>query len=566
MEYLWDFAPQPEQAAVTELSASININPTLASILVQRGITTFDQAKAYFRPSLDDLHDPFLMKNMEKAVNRLSTAIHEKESLLIFGDYDVDGSTSVAVAYGFLQDFTDRLTYYIPDRYKEGYGVSWEAIEFAKKKGIKLIITIDCGVKAVEKIEKAASYGIDVIVCDHHRPGKQLPPAFAILDPKQEDCSYPYDELCGCGVAFKLLQGFCQQNGVEESKLFEFLDLVAVATSSDIVPITGENRALVHYGIEKLNKNPRPGLKALIDVAGYKNTLTVTNIVFGIGPRINAAGRIDHAHGAVQLLLSENIEEAHTFADKINDKNNLRRDFDASITEEALTMIAGSAKLQEAKSTVLYKEDWHKGVIGIVASRCIEHFYRPTIILTKSNDKVAGSARSVEGFDVYNALSQCTEELEQFGGHMYAAGLTLEEKNVSAFQAKFEEVVSTSITEDQLVPKIKIDSVIPLSDITTRFYAILHQMGPFGPKNMQPVFVVENVVDAGGTRIVKEKHLKVSVKQEGVELGGIAFGLAAHCERIKTGEPFHLCFTIEENHFNGITSLQLMVKDIKFNN
>lgn len=564
MNYRWDFLPQPSETAVASLAEAINISPLLASILVQRGVQTFDQARTYFRPELTDLHDPFLMKGMAEAVNRISEAIQNQEKILVYGDYDVDGSTSVALFYGFFRKYTQQLDYYIPDRYAEGYGVSSQGIEYAKAKGISVIVTIDCGIKAIDKIAKAKEYGIDVIICDHHRPGVELPPAFAVLDPKQETCAYPYDELCGCGVAFKMIQGFCQQNSIDESEAFEFLDLVAVATCSDIVSITGENRVLVSNGLKQLNTNPRPGLKALIELAGFKNELNVTNVVFGIGPRINAAGRIDHAHGAVKLLLAESTESAHGFGVKVNEKNNLRRDFDSSITQEALRMIEEDEQLQQAKSTVLFKSDWHKGVIGIVASRCIENHYRPTIILTESNGKATGSARSVQGFDVYEAITSCADLLEQFGGHTYAAGLTMNIENVAAFQTKFEQVVADSITEEQLIPKISVDQVITLDQITPKFFAILNQMGPFGPQNMQPVFVSENVVDSGKSRIVKEDHLKIGVKQNGVELQGIGFGLARHYEKIRTGIPFHVCYNLEENHFNGKTSLQLIVKDIRF--
>ena len=564
LNYTWEIKPQPSEEAVTSLSEAINISPVLASILVQRGVQTFEQAKTYFRPELSDLHDPFFMKDLDKAVNRISEAIQNGDKILVYGDYDVDGSTSVALFYGFFRKYTEQLDYYIPDRYSEGYGVSSQGIEYAKEKGVSVIVTIDCGIKAIDKIAKAKEYGIDVIICDHHRPGDVLPPAYAILDPKQKDCTYPYDELCGCGVAFKLIQGFCQQNSIDESEAFEFLDLVAVATCSDIVPITGENRVLVSMGLKQLNTNPRPGLKALIELGGFKNDLNVTNVVFGIGPRINAAGRIDHAHGAVKLLLAESTEAAHSFGVKVNEKNNLRRDFDSSITQEALRMIEEDEQLMQAKSTVLFKNDWHKNRIGIVASRFIENHYSPTIILTESNGKATGSARSVHGFDVYEAITSCADLLEQFGGHTYAAGLTMKMENVPAFQKRFEEIVSASITEEQLVPKISIDQVLTFDQITSKFFSVLTQMGPFGPQNMQPTFISENVVDNGKSRIVKDTHLKIGVKQNGVEINGIGFGLAHHYEQIRTGVPFHICYNLEENHFNGKTTLQLMVKDIRF--
>lgn len=562
MDYKWQYLPKPSQEAVNDLSAAINVSPTISSILVQRGISNYEQAKLYFRPSLDSLHDPFLMKDMKKAVDRLHHAIENNEKVMIYGDYDVDGSTSVAMFYGFLRELHKNCIYYIPDRYSEGYGVSTKGIETAKEEDVKLLISIDCGIKSNDKVDLANSYGIDFIICDHHLPDESIPNACAILDAKQPDCNYPYDELCGCGVAFKLMQGYCDFANIDPDFPLSFLDLVAIATASDIVPITGENRALAYHGIQKLNTDPRPGIKELITLCGYKTELSVTNIVFGIGPRINAAGRIDHAHGAVKLLLADSVDDAKTEGFKINEHNATRRDIDASIAEEAIQMITDQEN--EKVSTVLYNENWHKGVIGIVASRCIEHFYRPTIILTESNGKAAGSARSVNGFNVHDAIDACSDLLTQFGGHAYAAGLTMPIENIETFQKKFEEVVKDTISPDQLIPKIIIDQHLTFDQITNNFFTVLKQMGPFGPRNMQPVFVTEHVIDSGKSKIVKEKHLKLSVKQNGIEMHGIAFGMGEHYNRIATKEPFHICYTLEENHFNGVTSIQLMIKDIKF--
>lgn len=561
----WIYKDIPQEDKIKTLSEAINVDYTLATLLVQRGIASFDQAKAFFRPSLDDLHDPFLMKDMDKAVERLSEAISNGEKIMIYGDYDVDGTTSVATVYGFLSSIYDNLIHYIPDRYSEGYGVSTAGIDFAISDGVDLIISLDCGIKAVDKIAYAKENHIDFIVCDHHRPGATLPPAVAILDPKQDDCNYPYKELCGCGVGFKLLHAFCTQNTLDDEELLPYLDLVAVATCSDIVPLTGENRTLVYYGLKQLNSNPRPGLLALINIAGFKTDLNVTNVVFGLGPRINAAGRIDHASGAVEMLLAKDMNEAQEVAELIDQQNLTRRDFDKSITTEAIEMIESNDKLANSKSTVLYKENWHKGVIGIVASRCIETYYRPTIILTQSNGKASGSARSVLGFDVYEAISECSDLLEQFGGHTYAAGLTMEIEKIPAFQEKFEQVVSSRITDDQLIQKTEVDLKLKLDQITPKFYKILKQLGPFGPQNMQPVFVSENVVGTTDSRIVKQDHLKLSVKQDnGMSIDGIAFGMANHYEHVASGQPFDVCYTIEENTFNERTTLQLMVKDIKY--
>jgi single-stranded-DNA-specific exonuclease len=565
MEKRWVYKPEPDPEKVRSLSEAIKISETLATILVQRGQHDFNDAKSFFRPSLGELHNPFLMKDMDLAVARIEKAILNREKILIYGDYDVDGTTSVAMFYGFLSAHYSNLDYYIPDRYKEGYGVSTQGIEFAKENNFSLIVTLDCGIKSVDKIELANSYGIDFIICDHHNPGEALPDAIAVLDPKRKDCGYPFKELSGCGVGFKLLQAYCLNNGISTDELYGYLDLLAISIASDIVSITGENRILTYYGLKRINENPSPGVKALVVVAGFKKNLDVTNVVFGLGPRINAAGRIAHAKTAVQLLISTTVEEAEDYAKKINEKNLVRRDFDSTITQEALEMIEQDLLMKDAKSTVLFKNDWHKGVIGIVASRCIEKYYRPTIILTESNNYATGSARSVFGFDVYEAIAKCSDLLEHFGGHMYAAGLTLKLDNIQAFRERFENAVSAVITEDQLSPQIEVDQKLRLNMINEKFFRILDQMAPFGPGNMQPVFVSENVVDDGRSKVLKEEHLRLSIKQEdSLSINAIGFGMAGYYKRISSKEPFHICYNISENEYNGTKSLQLIIKDIKF--
>ncbi len=561
----WIYNEEVDEDLVAEMSREINVNPTIAKILVQRGIDDFDTAKKYFRPSLDDLHDPFLMRDMEKALTRINLAMERQEHILIYGDYDVDGTTSVALVYGFLRNFYPNIDFYIPDRYKEGYGISQAGIEWAEENGYSLVISLDCGIKAIEMTDYANGKGIDLIICDHHLPGETVPNAYAILDPKMKDCPYPFKELSGCGVGFKLIQGFCEKLGYDPDLLYDYLDLVAVSIAADIVPIVDENRILAHFGLKKLNENPRLGLKALIKLSGIRNQINISNVVFGIGPRINASGRIDHAKTAVELLLASEERAIEILAKSLDVKNLQRRDFDTSITLEAMEMIErqnGSHR----KSTVLFKEDWHKGVIGIVASRCIDKYYRPTIILTESNGKATGSARSVDGFDIHAAISECSDLLEQFGGHMYAAGLTMSIDKVEAFKERFEQVVSESISDEQLVPLIEIDCVIDFKDINYKFYNILEQMAPFGPGNMQPTFVTHQLHVSERPRILKDEHLKFLVKQneEDKAMEAIGFGQAKYYDLVASGMRFSMAYHLEENIYMGNKTLQLRVKDLRF--
>ncbi|WP_339785667.1 single-stranded-DNA-specific exonuclease RecJ [uncultured Imperialibacter sp.] len=564
MSKRWVYKDLPDPETVHSLASGIKVSDTLAALLVQRGYSTFEETRAFFRPHLGQLHDPFLMKDMEKAVNRLSEAIFKKEKILIYGDYDVDGTTSVALAYGFLRKYHSNIDYYIPDRYDEGYGISETGVRWAAEQGFTLVIALDCGIKAVSKVELANSLGVDFIICDHHLPGPELPKAFAVLDPKRLDCDYPFDGLSGCGVGFKLMQAFAIQNTVDIQELYLYLDLVAVSIASDIVPVVGENRVLAYFGLQKLNKSPLPGLKALKNLSGIRGDVTVTRVVFGIGPRINAAGRIDHAGAAVELLLARTEEEAEELAAQLDIKNDLRKGFDENITKEALAIIEEEDQLKKSFSTVLYRENWHKGVIGIVASRCIEKFYRPTIILTESNSKATGSARSVVGFDVYEAIAECADLLDQYGGHKYAAGLTMNLDKVEAFKERFEEVVARRITPEMLEPIIDIDLAIPIEGINHKFFNILRQMAPFGPGNMQPVFVSTNVV-AKSVKQLKEIHLKMFLSQEGskASLEAIAFGFGEYYDAIADGAPFNVAYTIEENDFMGNKTMQLHIKDLK---
>lgn len=563
MNFRWKFKTAPQEK-VLALQSELKIHPAICNILVQRGIETYEQAKSFFRPSLSELHDPFLMKDMDKAVNRIVTAFMNGEKALIYGDYDVDGTTAVATTHSFFKEIYPSIDYYIPNRYTEGYGVSTRGIDYAAENGFSLIIALDCGIKSNDKVDYANSKGIDFIICDHHLPGTHIPNAIAVLDPKRADCAYPYKELSGCGIGFKLIQAFAQQNGIPEEKYLRYLDLVCVSIGADIVPITGENRILAWHGLRKLNSNPTHGIKKLLEVAGSQKTLSINDVVFILGPRINAAGRMDDARHAVKLLTGEVADadvEAQAF--QLNVFNNERKDLDRSITAHALEIIGGDEAQVKRKSTVVYHPEWHKGVIGIVASRLTETYYRPTIVLTESEGKVTGSARSVKNFDLYEAIYECRDLLIQFGGHKFAAGLTLQPQNVEPLMQKFEEVVCSRITDDHLVPEIEIDAVLPLEDITPKFYSIIQQMAPFGPENMNPVFVTKEVMDSGWSKTVKEDHVKFSIrKQTGELMDGIGFGLARKMDIIKSG-PFDIAYHIDENEWQGNVKLQMIVKDVR---
>ena len=560
----WNLLPKPNLETVTHLSKALGIEPLLSSLLVQRGITTYDQAKRFFRPSLEELHDPFLMQDMDLAVERIQRAIAAQEAILIYGDYDVDGTTSVALLSSYLKSYYPNVATYIPDRYTEGYGVSYKGIDYAQDNDITLIIALDCGIKAIEKVAYASKKGIDFIICDHHRPGENLPKAIAVLDPKREDCSYPYKELCGCGVGFKLIQALGSRRGQSIEDLVLYLDLVATAIGADIVPVTGENRVLAYYGLQVINSNPRVGYQAILKQVN-KSTLTITDVVFIIAPRINAAGRMKHGNHAVSLLVETDPQSAAQWASEIELFNTDRKDADKQITKEALEQISQAGE-QTNNTTVVYKEHWHKGVIGIVASRLIETYYRPTLVFTKSGDTLAASARSVKGFDVYNALEGCAQYIEQFGGHKYAAGLTLQEKEYPNFKAQFEKVVSQTIDPKLLSPEINIDGQLDLADITPKFHRILKQFAPFGPGNRQPVFMTQNLKDTGYGKCVgaDKSHLRLTVKQvDSAPIVGIGFGLGDKKDTACRKLPFKAVFCIDENQWQGKVSLQLRIKDIQ---
>lgn len=565
MDKRWLLKEIPAHAQIEQLSKAINLNPYLCAILLQRGITDFESARKFFRPSLEELHDPFLMKGMDKAVARLKRALDANEKILIYGDYDVDGTTSVALVYSFLSRFYSNCEVYIPDRNAEGYGVSLAGIEWAEQQGFSLVVALDCGIKSSELVSLAKLKGIDFIICDHHLPDEYVPDAVAVLDPKQNDCPYPYKELSGCGLGFKLIQGYAMRYG-DKMEVNEYLDLVAVSIASDIVPITGENRILTYFGLKKLNENPMPGLKALKDIAGLRNELDVSGIVFTLGPRINAAGRVAHGRAAVDLLVAKTEAEANVLAEKVNLKNEVRKQFDSDITEEAIAMIEANDALRTSKSTVLFKNSWHKGVIGIVAARCVEKFYRPTVILTESNNKITGSARSVNGFDLYHAILECSDLLEKFGGHKYAAGLTLDISNLELFQRRFEEVVSSTITEDMLTPVLEMDMPLHFDLITTKFLTILKQMAPFGPENQRPLFEASGVYVFNSLSSFKDRHVRFLAGQQNNEnvFQAVGFDMSEHYDRLAKGDHFKMAFTIEENTFNGATTIQLRIKDIKF--
>jgi single-stranded-DNA-specific exonuclease len=560
----WTLKPKPGEDKIKTLQEALQIDAITATLLLQRGIETYEEAKSFFRPSLSDLHDPFLMKDMNKAVERIEEAISKEESVLVYGDYDVDGTTSVALVSSYLKKRHENVATYIPDRYDEGYGISYKGIDFAHDNDFSLIIALDCGIKAIEKVAYAKEKGIDFIICDHHRPGNKIPLAEAVLDPKRADCNYPYKELCGCGVGFKLVQALASKEDKTIEDLIEYLDLVATAIGADIVPINGENRVLAYFGLQVINESPRMGFKAIIQQI-QKEKLTITDVVFIIAPRINAAGRMKHGNHAVSLLIETDYNLAIQYAIDINQFNTDRREADRRITEEALKQIK-EQKEQERFTTVVYNVTWHKGVIGIVASRLIETYYRPTLVFTKSGDKLTASARSVKGFDVYNALEACSDYIEQFGGHKYAAGLTLKEEQYDAFKQKFEDVVSSTIKKQLLTPETSIDSKINLKNITPKFYRILKQLAPFGPENMTPVFMTENLKDTGYGKCVGEedKHLRVTLTQNNSDkIVGIGFGLGDKLNLISNKKLFKAVYSLDENEWNGKVSLQLKLKDIK---
>ena len=569
MGKVWNIKKEGDSNIIKHLSASLNVNMVIANLLAQRGVTNYAEAKAFFRPKLSDLHDPFLMKDMDKAVERLERAIDLQEKVLIYGDYDVDGTTSVAMMYQFLRNRLKNLDYYIPDRYSEGYGISKTSILYAAEQKISLVVVLDCGIKAVEKIKMAKDLGIDFIICDHHNPDDTIPDAVAVLDPKRLDCKYPYKELSGCGVGFKLLQAFSKKNNIPFSELTELLDLLVVSIASDIVPVTGENRVLAHFGLKKLNTSPSIGLKTIMQYSGLNTEeKSISDIVFKIGPRLNASGRIEHGKKSVAILTATNEQEALLLGDEINSYNEIRKTLDRDITQEALEMILRDPDHDKKNATVLYNRDWHKGVVGIVASRLTEHFYRPTVVLTESNGLATGSARSVRDFDLYEAIGACSDLLESYGGHMYAAGLTMKIENIYAFSRRFEEIVTKQITNQQQTESIEAEAKIYLSDITPKFYRILKQFAPFGPHNMVPVFITENVLDSGTSRPVGKnlEHLKLDLIEptsNSSQFSGIAFNQAIHAEAISQGLPFDICYSIAENEFRGKTTLQLYIRDIK---
>ena len=579
MKKRWILKERGEETVIGQLSRELNIDQHLANLLVQRDIHTFDQAKAFFRPRLEELYDPFLMKDMDKAINRIEEALKKREKVLIYGDYDVDGTTAVSLVYLFLRKLTDQIDFYIPDRYTEGYGISSKGITYAADEGFSLVIALDCGIKAVEMVKEAKATGVDFIICDHHRPGAKIPEAVAVLDPKRPDCSYPYKELSGCGIGFKLIQAYAQKNDIPFEELKEYLDLVVVSIAADIVDITGENRILAYYGLKLVNIRPRPGIEAVLKYANilkkeeedgnlfFNRELTISDLVFLVGPRINAAGRIESGRNSVELLIADNFKLAREIGKQIDSCNTERKTLDALATQQAVEMISSDEKLKQARSTVIFNPDWHKGVIGIVASRLTEIFYRPTIVFTQAGDFITGSARSVKDFDIYDAVNSCSDLLEHFGGHKFAAGLSLKPENLEAFQIRFEEIVTERLQGVELIPEVEIDAELPLFSIHSRFFNILKQFAPFGPGNLAPLFVTKGVVNAGGTRIVGKNHLKLCVVHPEVHGGpfsGIAFQQGDHMGHIDKGIPFDLCYHIEENEWNGTVTLQLNVKDIKY--
>ena len=562
MERRWTILDVDEEK-VKALHESLKVHPAICKILVKRNIATFEEAKNFYRPQLTDLHDPWLMKDMEKAVDRIIAAIEKQEKILVYGDYDVDGTTSVACMYQFLSKVHEYLDFYIPHRYREGYGVSKAGIDFAKENGFSLVISLDCGIKSIELIAYAKDQGIDFIVCDHHLPDEKLPPAVAILNAKQKDCNYPYKELCGCGVGFKLITALTERLNLPKEFALEYLDLVATAIAADIVPMTGENRVLAHYGLKKANEDPNNGIRALSNLSGLTKTLHINNLVFMIAPRVNAAGRMDDARKAVMMFVAKTYDEALQYAEMLHSDNTDRKEADSNITDEALALIKGDEFMVNRKSTVVFKPHWHKGVVGIVASRLIEHYYRPTVVLTQSGEYAAGSARSVPGFNLYEAIHACKEYLIGYGGHFAAAGMTIETDKIEAFRNKFEEVVSLTIDPGLLVPEIIIDAEINFSDVTWPFYNIISQMEPFGPENLRPHFLARNVFDSGFSKIVKDEHIRFVLKQGNTSFTGIGFGMADKLPLLQMKKPLDVVFKIDENEWNGQTSLQLRVIDVR---
>ncbi len=569
MKKQWIIRGQGDENDVEHLAGVLGIESPLAKLLIQRGIKTFDEAKKFFRPSLDDLHDPFLMHGMQAAVDRLHLALSENQKILVYGDYDVDGTTSVALMFSFLKSHGGNVEFYIPDRYSEGYGISYKGVDYAIQQGFNLIVSLDCGIKAVEKVKYASEHGVDFVICDHHTASDRIPDACAVLDPKQPHCQYPFKELSGCGVGYKLLQAYCRTHGFDEEELNQYLDLLVVSIASDIVPVIGENRVFAHFGLKQLSASPSCGLKAIMESSGLTGKeITVEDIVFKIGPRINAAGRIESGRFSVDLLLSATDSEARSRCDVINAYNTQRRNIDNMITREALAYLEARPEMANNKSTVLCNSKWHKGVVGIVASRLIDTYYRPTVVLTESNGLITGSARSVPGFDLYKAVESCSDLLENFGGHMYAAGLTMKKDNLPFFIDRFEKYVASIIEPHQLIPVVEIDTMLELGQISSKFYRIIKQFQPFGPGNMAPVFMTENVVDNGQSRPVgsNNEHLKLTLIQENDPFKvypAIAFNLSKYFKNVSSGIPFDICYTLDENYFRGVSAIQLKIKDIK---
>ena len=568
-ERQWTVKTVADEETAARLAAELGIDRVLANLLVQRGVCTFEQARSFFRPRLEDLHDPFLMADMDKAVERVHNAIVGGEKILVYGDYDVDGTTAVALVYSFIRRFTQKVDFYIPDRYDEGYGLSYKGLDWAGDNGVNLVITLDCGIKAIDKVEYARAKGIEVIICDHHLPEEELPGAVAVLDPKREDCHYPFDDLCGCGVGFKLVQGYVKKYDLDPELLDPLLDLQVVSIASDLVSMTGENRILAHYGLKRLNENPRKGLLAMINLAKLEpGHINIDDIVFKIGPRINAAGRMESGRLAVELLTATDDQTAFRIGEQINDSNNERKSIDREITQEALEMVRNGEALETENVTIVYNPTWNKGVVGIVASRLVEAYYKPTVVLTKSNGFVTGSARSVSGFDLYASIESCADLLENFGGHVYAAGLTMKEDNLEEFCKRMNKFVSGNITREELTPVVEIDAQLDFSQITPKFTRILKQFQPFGPGNSNPVFLTEDVYDAGNGRKVGAGgvHLKLDLMQESQpyrQIAAIGFNMADYYEYIKAGNPIDICYSIVENFYRGSSTIQLRLKDVR---